>query len=275
MTTNFKTLPTPELAEFPFKNSQTSISILTDQSLWEHIGVRIAFTNRLGGVSPSPFLSLNLHHKDGDSVDNETANRALLQECFLPYVNPGNLICPNQIHSDKIIFVDDLFETCQHAQKGADGIICDKQAVPVLLCFADCVPVIAVAPNAAFAVLHAGWRGAFADIVAKGIQMLAKSSSCESCDCNIYIGPHIGSCCFEVSDELCKQFTVKYGKTVMKTPRHISLFDVIVEQLKKIGVDKSKIAHADICTACNTDKYYSYRRENGKTGRHGAYAFRR
>ena len=274
MKKDFQTLPMPSLAEFSFSNSNNKeLSLLTDESLWHACGVRIVFTDRCGGVSEGEFSSLNLHHKDGDTIENEYQNRNLLMSCFDDYIERQKLVCPNQVHGSNILIVEDAQQTNALAQDGADGILCNKCSVPVLLCFADCVPVIVVAPDSSFAILHAGWRGAYSDITAKGLKMLASEASCCVADCNIYIGPHIGTCCFEVSDELAQQFAEKYGLDVVPTKRHVDLSSVIIKQLICIGADKNRIADAKVCTSCNIDKYYSYRAENGKCGRHGAFAF--
>ena len=273
MTTNFQTLPMPSLAELSFSSSNGNLSLLTDDKLWESHGVRIAFTNRCGGVSKGQYSSLNLHHKDGDEITSEKQNRSILMSCFSKYIDSEKLICPNQVHGDKILIVDDASCEKRLAQIDADGVICSLPMTPVLLCFADCVPIIIVSPGSHVAVLHAGWRGAYADIAAKGLKMIADKSCSDICDCNIYIGPHIGPCCFEVSEELCKKFSDKYGIDIVKRKRNIDLSKVIIQQLLCAGANKLRITDSCICTACNVDKYYSYRVEGGNTGRHGAFAF--
>lgn len=253
--------------------ASNKITVLSDEALWQACGVRIAFTNREGGVSAPPFNSLNLHHKDGDLLANETINRKLLLSCFKNDIKADKLICPNQVHGDKILEISNLQEAQNFTPCNADGVICNAAGVPVLLCFADCVPVIVVAPNSTFAVLHAGWRGAYADIAAKGLVQVSKLASCSTKDCNVYIGPHIGECCFEVSSEIYEKFVNKYGNFSANKYRYVNLSEVIIRQLARVGASTERIANSKICTSCNVNKYYSYRKESSVTGRHGALAF--
>ena len=74
-----------------------------------------------------------------------------------------NLLVPNQVHGDHIVTVtsngaDDLEAVREQIAEGCDAIVCTAHDVPVLLCFADCVPVVLVAPGG-FAVVHSGWKG--------------------------------------------------------------------------------------------------------------------
>ena len=267
-------LPLPRLAEISFAGPKTALPLLTDEALHAACGTRVCFTSRLGGVSEQPYDALNLAtHVEGDE-EAVKANRRTLLECTGAAAVADKLIVPKQVHGDEVCVVDDVETTRTHAEAGADGIVCTRAGVPVLLCFADCTPVVMVAPGGAFCIVHAGWRGALAGIAGKGLALLAREAGCAPAACNVYIGPHIGSCCYEVSEELLAQFVEAYGQACDAGRRHLDLSAAVTASVLHAGAAPERITDADICTACNTQRYYSYRAEGGVTGRHGAFAFK-
>ena len=267
-------LPLPRLAEVSFAYATTSLPLLTDEALHAACGTRVCFTSRLGGTSAGPYASLNLSGGVGVAPDAVRENRHRLLACAGAADMADELIVPKQVHGDEVLVVGDVEETQALARHGADGIVCAHPDVPVLLCFADCTPVILVAPGGAFSVLHAGWRGALAGIAGKGLSLLAAQTGCDPAQCNAYIGPHIGSCCYEVSEELLERFVSAYGKACDAGARHLDLSAAVTASLVRAGAAPERIADAGICTACTVSTYYSYRAEDGCTGRHGALAFR-
>lgn len=267
-------LPLPRLAEISFAGPAVSLPLLTDNRLHEACGTRVCFSSRIGGTSHAPYAALNLSESVGDAEDAVCANRRQLLECTGAGHMLDALVCPKQVHGDEVLVVGDIADTLEKAARGADGVVCTRQDVPVLLCFADCTPVIMVAPNGAFAVVHAGWRGALAGIPGKGLSLLAAEAGCAPRECNAYIGPHIGACCYEVSEELLERFVGVYGQACDAGSRHLDLSAAVTASLLHAGASPERIADANVCTACTVDTYYSYRAENGITGRHGALAFK-
>lgn len=268
-------LPYPRLAEISFCARGSSLNALTDEALFDACGTRIAFTQRGGGLSEAPYASLNLSRTVGDCESIVEANLELLCESLGVASGAQNLIAPLQVHGTRILEVADVSQTQKLAAQGADGILCVDSEIPVLLCFADCVPVILVAPGGAFCVVHSGWRGAIASIAGKGLRMLAKATCCPEAEINCYIGPHIGACCYEVADELLMQFVAEFGEACDAGERHLDLSHAVHASLVRAGGDPARIVDAHECTSCNTNTYYSYRAEHGTTGRHGAFAIRK
>ena len=147
--------------------------------------------------------SLNLGSACGDdpSCVAENRRRALCalgaERCMDALVNP------HQAHGDRVVTVRSSDADAVHAAQadaasGADAIVCTATNVPVLLCFADCVPVILVAPGG-FAVAHSGWRGTIARISAKAAHALAEETGSPVSQVRAYVGPHIGREDYEVS----------------------------------------------------------------------------
>ena len=267
-------LPQPHLDALPL--GAHSLSALTDEALFAACGVRIAFTGRAGGVSEGPYASLNTHVNVGDDPACVSRNRSLVKEAL--GVSDAPLIVPNQVHGVQIVSVDDAADVPgaeQRASEGADAVLVGVPGVAALLNFADCLPLIIVAPSGRFAIAHAGWRGALAGIAGKAARALADGEGQgAAAGFNAYIGPHIRSACFETSAEIAAQFADEFGEGVLRDSRHVSLARVVVADLGRAGVPADRIADAGICTMCHPDRYFSYRASGGTCGRHAAAATR-
>ena len=148
--------------------------------------VRFAFTERTGGVSEDAYSSLNLGSHVGDDPFAVQENRRRALEAMGAAECEHNLLVPNQVHGDHVVTVtsngaDDLENIREQIAEGCDAIVCTAHEAPVLLCFADCVPVVLVAPGG-FAVVHSGWKGTIARISAKGCQALCEAAGCNASD---------------------------------------------------------------------------------------------
>lgn len=253
------------------------VTLLTDTAVPS--GVTLAFTERAGGVSSAPYASLNLGSSCGDDPVRVAENRrralaALGAEGLLEH-----LVVPRQVHGDHVVVVRSaepaaLAEARAEAEAGADAVVCTAADVPVLMCFADCVPVVLVAPGA-FAVVHSGWRGTASRIVERAARALCEEASCEGADLLAYVGPHIGAEDYEVSEELAERFVAEFGPSVVPAPRHLDLSAAIAASLARAGVGEKNVAWCDASTASATERFYSYRAEGGACGRHAAIALMR
>ncbi|OUO90076.1 multicopper polyphenol oxidase [Gordonibacter sp. An230] len=273
-------LPAPHLNARRF--GARSLPALTDDALFETVGVRVAFTGREGGVSASPFASLNLGDHVGDDARAVDRNRALLLEALGADRLP--LVVPSQVHGDAVVDVGDaapeVVEAARaQARAGADAVAVAVPGVAALLCFADCLPVVIVSPTGRFAVVHAGWRGVVGGIATKVVRLMAERDAEEVGEraeggFNVYVGPHICSRCFETGEDVRARFVERFGEAVCPDERHIDLFDALRRDLLDVGIVSERIVHASACTKCESEKYYSFRAEGGVCGRHGAVAFR-
>ena len=83
------------------------------------------------------------------------------------------------------------------------------------------------------------------------------------------IGPAIGICCYEVSEEVRDKLlqTVKNSDGLYNN-RNVDLKGINARQLQEVGVEKIDIC--PYCTSCNNDLFFSYRKENGTAKRHFA-----
>jgi len=240
-------------------------------------GVTFAFTERGGGVSQDGYSSLNLGDHVGDDLACVQENRRRALNALGAGAHEARLVNPNQVHGDHVVVVGgaglDAQSARQQVREGCDAVVCVEPDVPVLLCFADCVPVV-LAVTGGFAVVHCGWKGTIARLASKALRILCKETSADPRDVLAYIGPHIGVEDYEVSAELAERFAHEFGREVLgEDPRHLDLGAAVTADLVEAGVEAQSIACVEESTASHTDRFFSYRAQAGECGRHGALAF--
>jgi YfiH family protein len=239
-------------------------------------GVTLAFTERTGGVSQGAYATLNLGDRCGDDQQAVATNRLRVLEAISAHGCVDSLVNPRQVHGDHVVCIREDDEAsvrmaCEEARNGADAVVCVVPRVPVLLCFADCVPVICVCEGG-FAVIHSGWRGTMARISAMAVDVLACCTGSDPSTVHAYIGPHIGMRDYEVSWELARDFKMAFGPSVVPERRLLDLGRAVTLTLCEAGIEQRNIASCELSTASATDRFFSFRAENGRCGRHGAIA---
>lgn len=238
--------------------------------------LRFGFTERTGGVSSAPYASLNLGTHVGDDPAAVAENRRRVLATLGCEGDIARLLVPNQVHGDHVAVVrssapDELDRVRAEIAEGADAIVCTVPHVPVLLCFADCVPVILTCANA-FAVVHSGWKGTYARIAAKAARVLAQEAGCPVSAISAYIGPHILGDEYEVSPDLFTMFSKQFANIEPSVHRMLDLSACIRQSLEEVGVFPCEIHDPQLSTVRMNDRFFSYRAEKGLCGRHGAIA---
>lgn len=279
------------LRQFPIsQNNSTSITY-EYSPLLENFPLTHGVTYRYGGVSEGSFDSFNMGLHVGDAPEAVGENRKRLAQVL--GVDPNHLTCGEQVHGVGVTRV-----TQELVGRGAfswDDSILDSDAihtnlvnVPLLLLVADCVPVLIYdAVHHAAAVVHAGWRGAIAHIVERTMDSMHDAYGTLPSACYLFIGPSIGADSFEVSEEIGEQFrqdmralglsqvdqVVRYIQRdgqITATP-HVDLKGYIAACVvqKGVPVEQVSVSSTDTMT---TDGCYSYRRDQGCTGRMAMFA---
>lgn len=238
--------------------------------------VAAAFTERTGGASESPYASLNLGSHVGDDLAAVMENRRRVLAALGCAGDFERLLVPNQVHGDCVAVVregsdDELARVREQIVEGADAIVCVAAHVPVMLCFADCVPVVLTCPGG-FAVIHSGWKGTIARISAKAASILCETAPCPASSVRAYIGPHILGDEYEVSQELMERFRAEFGWVDTGDSRMLDLGRAIRQALVETGVPEDAICDLGLSTVRCNDRFFSYRAENGTCGRHAAVA---
>lgn len=175
------------------------------------------------------------------------------------------LTYPQQTHSDNIEIVDEKTE-----YPDTDGLIITQKNIPIALKFADCTPLIFYDTKQKIgAISHAGWRGTAQKIGPKTILKMRVNFGSNPKDIIAIIGPAIGLCCYEVSDEVrSKLLETVSDHSDLTQGLNVDLKQINARQLQEIGVTKIDIC--PYCTSCDNDLFYSYRKENGTSERHYA-----
>ena len=259
--------PTLELVDFD------GVAAWVDAALFDACGVRVAFTGRAGGCSAPPYDSLNL----GGRLDDDPACVARNRKRTLEALGGAGLplIVPVQVHGTHVLIADEEVPTPEERQDKveADAVVVTAARLAAQLSFADCLPLVMVAPGGAFAVAHAGWRGALAGISGLAARAPGDAAQCDPAQINAYIGPHICRKCFETGEDVSARFAAEYGADVLADSRHVDLTCAVSTDLLRVGLQAERIADCEACTMCHPDVYYSYRASGGTCGRQGAIAF--
>jgi YfiH family protein len=231
-------------------------------------GAAVAFSTRLGGVSEPPYDSLNLGLLTDDAETAVEENRRRLAAAL--GFEPEQVVFARQMHATSLIEhpteLRGSFRSLgvqkepRNDPPEADGHVLREPGSAALVFTADCLPV-AVAGPLGVAMLHAGWRGLAGGILAAGVEAVEGTSAA--------IGPGIGPCCYEVGEEVLDAFS-GLGEGVA-TGRMLDLPEAARRQLAAAGVER--VESAGLCTGCETELFFSHRRDAGRTGRQGGVAW--
>lgn len=269
-------MPTPNLHRCAHPSG---IVFHTDHELLARSGILVAFSERTGGVSTGCYRSLNLAGHVGDQPAAVDENRRQ----FLASLGVGHLAecltTSEQVHGKSVeLVIADNAGAGARVESGpppiaaTDALVTTLPGTPLMMMYADCVPVVLVAevPVRSVAVVHAGWRGALASLPGLTACRLAEESGCDVSEITAYIGVHIGACCYSVGDEILSQFCNKFD-TIAAVDGRLDLDAAVTESLVEAGVLRESIIRMATCTTESTDKFFSYRASR-VTGRHGALA---
>ncbi len=183
-------------------------------------------------------------------------------------VTPAAVARPRQVHGRVVArFADRVVDP-----PDADAVWTDDPDCPVGVVTADCVPILAAAADGrAVVAIHAGWRGLSAGVVADGIERLR-----EACGqpVSAVVGPHIGACCYEVDAPVTGPLRDRFGgdlePALQETrPGHwrLDLAALVETDLARAGLEPSSRGRVPGCTACDRDRFHSYRRDGQAAGR--------
>ncbi|WP_224245236.1 peptidoglycan editing factor PgeF [Hyalangium gracile] len=229
------------------------------------------FATRTGGVSEGRFASLNLGFTVGDVRERVEENyRRLAAAAGAPL---GSLHLVKQVHGDRVLQAGagEASQALRPAIGDADALFTEHAGNWVGVSTADCVPVLLVDPEGKrVAAVHSGWRGTDADVSARAVDALvARGTRPERL--LVAVGPCIQQCCYVVSPELARHFATRFGSDVVVARGdefRLDLARAVVLTLRRVGV---KVGNMDVlqeCTSCDSSRFFSHRRDTGRTGRH-------
>lgn len=228
--------------------------------------------SRHGGISRSPWDSLNLGGTVGDDHESVLENRRRTFNFFEREV--GSMFDVWQVHSTTTICTRKP-RGLNEAHPKADAIFTDSAKVTLFMRFADCVPILIYDPSHKIVgIIHAGWKGTVNNIVKESIQTIINHYNVNPSNLVAGIGPSIGPDHYIVGTEVITQARSTFGdysENLFKTvdgKTYFNLWKANEYLLRMQGVES--IECSEICTACHLEDWYSHRAENGATGRFGA-----
>jgi YfiH family protein len=248
------------------------------------------FSTRAGGVSDAEGSKvLNLGAVEWDTRENVEENKRRFQSALS--VQDVPLISLHQIHSDVVR----TFDKIPAKQLKGDASATNRPDLLLSVRTADCGPILIVDPRKrVVAAVHAGWRGTLARIVTKTIGQMQMEFGSNPKDLLAAIGPTIGGCCYEVGTEVASAFAAKFSNAAdffdelrtgdepnplqwlnMMPPGHQPAPNKVLLDLKKAnksqlleaGLREENIFVTDLCTSCNVERLFSYRKEASGSGR--------
>jgi YfiH family protein len=233
--------------------------VSVDLHRWDAPGpYDVVFSTRRGGVSEGPFASLNLGRKLGDVPERVDENRRRL--CAEVGAELDRLTLNYQRHTAQV----NRAVAGRRGETG-DGLWTDEPELPLLALGADCALIGLARVNGsrpAVAVLHAGRIGLLAGIAEAGVAALGGRVAA-------VVGPTIGPCCYEVGEEVAAPFRTRFGADVV-SGRKLDLWTSAERALREAGC--ASVERLDLCTACDPDRFFSYRRDGKPRGGHGVLA---
>ena len=219
-----------------------------------------AFFNRLGGKSNGIFKSLNCGSGSSDKKKNILKNLEIVSSKI--NAKSKKIILLNQVHSNKFYYIDKNSKFNNNKYKG-DALITDKRNLPIAVLTADCAPIlIHDEGRKMIAAIHAGWKGAYKDIVKKVVKFMIKKG-CTPQNITVAIGPCISSNNYEIKEDFKKKFIKKDKKNILffkstKAKNYFSLNKYILFQLENLNIKNIDIINKD--TFDDKNKFFSARR---------------
>ncbi len=224
--------------------------------------VQAHFYSRAGGVSVAPYAGFNLATHVGDDSAAVRSNRQSLASELSTVAGFQWL---QQVHSNRVVRVDSAGDVLT-----ADGLVTQQTRLGCCILTADCLPLFfASRDGAEVGVAHAGWRGMAGGIIENLLAQM-QSPPAEIC---VWLGPAIGPCHFEVGEDVCLSFAAVLPDEVIDEcfkpaaqngKYYADLYQLARRKLHALGV--AEISGGAVCTVCDTEHCYSYRRD-GQTGR--------
>lgn len=258
---------------------QGDLPVVRAQGLGHIPGLVQGFTTRAGGITPPPHDTLSFNWT----------------RCTHPkYVSDSfaRLATALGITTQDMVVVRCEHGTQVHVATPADGgrgtegwacapdtdgLITDQKGLALVTLHADCMPIFFYDPLCpAIGLCHAGWRGVVDGMAASVVRALHQTYGSQPANLRAAIGPHIGPCCFEVDAPVIQRFQQASDAPDILYPQqggkaHIDMQRTVQLQLLALGLLPENIEVASLCTACDSQTFFSYRRDKGVTGSMAGY----
>ncbi len=244
--------------------------------LLDREGFHHAFFTRKGGVSPAPWSSLNFAASTGDSLDHVRGNLEIAGAELR--AEPERIYFLSQVHGTAVHVLEGDEDRTEVILHQGDATLSKAPQVVCGVRSADCATLLlGDLRTGAVSAVHAGWRGTVRGVVESAIVAMRELTG-QDVEIVAAIGPHIEVCCFEVGDDVAAELAlssrlgeraVRRGKNASGETQkaHVDLRAILEDNLVALGVRRERIDHVRGCTLCDTETFFSYRREGQMSGR--------
>jgi polyphenol oxidase len=223
--------------------------------------VKALQTTRLGGVSSTPYDSLNLGDHVGDVPLSVARNRMLLNNLM-----PSEPVWLEQVHGTNVANAD--IASCLPR---ADACIAQHRDAVCVVMTADCLPLLLCdTQGSVVGAVHAGWKGLAAGVVEAAVQAM----DVEPQNLIAWLGPAISQQAFEVGEEVLAVFVDDDPQAVaafipgQPSKWFADIYALTRLRLNALGI--TQVYGGGFCTYREHERFFSYRRD-GVTGRMGTF----
>lgn len=201
-------------------------------------------------------LHIGISEKKDGPMKNSPENRLLFFKNH--HLDTKIIISAGLIHKDKVVVIS---KTDKHSFiSNCDALITNQNNCLLTITVADCLPIYFYDKNKkVIALAHAGWRGVTSKIVTKVIEAFTNHYDSDINDIEVFIGPHIKDCHFEIKDNILSQFETS-GLVIRNSKTYVNLSKIVKNQLLQLKINSKSINISEECTYCLSDKYFSFRK---------------
>lgn len=237
------------------------------------------FSTRYGGVSDGIYKSMNLSFSQGDDERRVLKNHGIMAKTM--GVELADMVYSHQTHTTNVLRV-----TREHAGMGftvtrnfhdVDGFVTDVPGLMLVTAYADCVPLyFADTRLHVIGLSHSGWRGTVNNMAQATVDKMSYEFGSRPCDIAAFIGPSICASCYEIGDDVARNFRDRYGaesekiltkkEAASEDKYYLNLHAANRINMLNSGISPQNIHVTDICTCCNPELLFSHRASKGKRG---------
>ena len=236
-----------------------------------------AFSSRLGGVSTGDLATMNFSVNRGDTKENVKENYRRFAAAV--GFQAENLVCSDQTHTNYVRVVTEAdrgkgFDR-EKDYHDVDGLVTNVPGLVLVTYYADCVPLFFADPvHRAVGLSHSGWRGTVSDIAGETVKVMQERYGTNPADLLGAIGPSICQGCYEVSEDVIREFQKQYEPSLyplLYTKKtngkyQLNLWEACRQNMLRAGLLPGHIQVTDLCTGCNPEILFSHRASKGHRG---------
>ncbi|MCH7895705.1 MAG: peptidoglycan editing factor PgeF [candidate division NC10 bacterium] len=245
----------------------------------EQLSIRHAFSTRKGGVSTPPYHTLNLGFSVGDDPAAVHENRRRYFSAL--GLDLSCVVRVRQVHGNDVLVVNQALAGHERFPRLLldddyfyDAMVTEIPGLSLAISTADCLPIFVVDPRRrAVGALHAGWRSSVKCVVEHTLRKMHDAYGTDPADCYAALGPGIRGCCYEVDEPVITHIRRACGawqdcaRPAGEDRWMLDLGHLNIAMLQEVGLRPDRIFDTELCTACRSDLFYSYRAEKPTTGR--------